>query len=59
MRWNGQPGRWNVHATALHVRAGKRDCEGALDTRAVYLLCANGKGADARTQCVLSFTPSS
>jgi hypothetical protein len=55
--WNGQSGEWLVHGGVLRVRAPEHDCEGAIDAGAVYLLCAAGRGRDARRQFVLAFTP--
>jgi len=54
LRWNGHPGEWHVHGTALHLRA-ERECDGALGGAAIHLLCADGKGREARTQFSLTF----
>ncbi len=54
LRWNGHPGEWHVHGTALHLRA-ERECDGAIGGAAIYLLCADGKGREARTQFALTF----
>ena len=54
LRWNGHPGEWHVHGTALHLRA-ERECDGVLGGAAIHLLCAGGKGREARTQFSLTF----
>jgi hypothetical protein len=54
--WGARPGNWQVHGGVLHLRAGERDCEGAIDADTVYLLCADGKGREARNQLVLAFS---
>jgi len=54
LRWNGHPGEWHVHGTALHLRA-ERECDGAIGGAAISLLCADGKGREARTQFALTF----
>jgi hypothetical protein len=47
--------RWmHVHGTALHLRA-ERECDGAIGGAAISLLCADGKGREARTQFALTF----
>jgi hypothetical protein len=57
--WNGESGEWHVHGNLLRVEAAERSCEGAIDNSAIYLLCAQGDGRDARTQLVLAFAPDS
>jgi hypothetical protein len=57
LRWDGQSGGWNIHGHTLRVQAAHRDCEGAIDNTAIYLLCTEGEGREARTQLVLAFSP--
>jgi hypothetical protein len=56
LRWNGEPGTWRVHAHVLDVSAPGVDCEGAIGSDAVYLLCTDAELGE-RTQMVLGFAP--
>ena len=55
LTWDGIQGQWHVHGDVLHVRTASRECEGAIDATAVYLLCVTGEGRDAREQLVMKF----
>lgn len=54
LRWNGEPGSWRVHGETLYVTTATRDCEGAIGFSDIYLICADGKALDGRTQLVLT-----
>jgi hypothetical protein len=56
LTWDGEAGSWTIHGGVLRVRCGVRDCEGAISSDAIYLLCLTGPGAAGRTQLRLAFT---
>ena len=58
LRWSGESGTWQVHGGTLYVGTSARDCEGAIDASAIYLLCADREHLDSRTQLVLTFVAS-
>ncbi len=56
LSWGGDSGEWRVHGDTLRLQVARRDCEGAIDDSAVYLLCTEREGRAGRSQFVLAFT---
>ena len=55
LTWDGEAGDWRMHGAVLHVAAGERAGEGAIDANAIYLLSASGRARSARRQSVFEF----